>query len=71
MTTKEKIYKAINDEANNSSPTRREEYEDDYDGFTHSTYSGLAEEIEEALIEEGYEGNIPMSVIEDFTSQIF
>ena len=71
MTLKSKIYKAINDAANNQGSTGREQYEDNYDGFTHSSYSGLADDVENELFEEGYEDDAPMSVVEDFVFQMF
>lgn len=71
MTLRNKIYKAINNQANNSGSIRREKYEDDHDGFTHSTYSGLVDQVEEELFLEGYEDDAPMSVVEDFVFQLF
>ena len=70
-TLREKIQKAIDNEINNSGKFRREQYEDNYDGFTHSTYSGLADQVEEELINEGYDENVNMSIIENFVFDLF
>jgi len=65
MTLKEKIWKAINEAIHDSTG-----YTDDYDGFTHQSYSGLADDVENELFEEGYEDDAPMSVVEDFVGQM-
>ena len=70
MTLTQKIYKAINKRVARAHPTTTEPYEDKYDGFTHQSYSGLAEDVENELFDEGYENDAPMSVVEDFVAQM-
>tara|TARA_R110000796_G_C14242932_1_gene397532 strand:- start:278 stop:493 length:216 start_codon:yes stop_codon:yes gene_type:complete len=71
MTLRDKIYKAIDQMANNSNSVATEQYESNYDGFTHSSYSGLSDQVEDELFSEGYEDNAPMSVVEDFVFELF
>jgi len=52
-TLRDKIYNAINRERSTNGSVKFEGYEDDYDGFTHMTYSGLVYDIEDALFEDG------------------
>lgn len=47
------------------------QYEDDYDGFTHSNYAGLASEIIDELYEDGYNNHIPTSVIKNYVFEMF
>jgi len=67
---KDKIYKAINKERENSDKFRLEGYEDNYDGFTHQSYSGLADDVINALYDEGIY-NPTNKQIEDFVFQMF
>lgn len=68
MKLKQKIYKAIDkmDEGVNRQP-----YEDDYDGFTHYTYAGLVEQVQEELFNEGYEEDAPQSIVDDKVFDLF
>jgi len=66
MTLKQKIKKAISNTQHNDTP-----YTDNYDGFTHWTYSGLVCEVIDALYEDGHEGDdIPQSVVDDYVFQM-
>ena len=42
----------------------------DYDGFTHSTYSGLKDDVIEALYEEGYDDSVSQNIVNDFVFQM-
>lgn len=72
MTIRQRVNKAIDRVANNANPVSREQYEDDYDGFTHSTYSGLADQVEEELENEGYDlTKVSDKIIEEFVFELF
>lgn len=62
MTTIEKIYKSINNTEHNSIPYNEGVYE----------YKGLVEDVENALIEEGYDldGDIPTNIIDDLVYEL-
>ncbi len=66
MNLTQKITKAISEIAENQPSYARAQYEDNYDGFTHSTYEGLTESVIEHLINDGYDENVSMSIIEEY-----
>ena len=71
MTLRSKISKVVDQLVNESSNFQRDQYEDDYDGFTHSSYSGLIDDIENELFEEGYEDDAPIYLIEEIAFELF
>lgn len=71
MTLTQKIKFAINDYADSLPSYARDQYEDNYDGFTHSSYAGLLESVIEELVNEGYDENAPMSVIENLVFELW
>ena len=71
MTIKEKIEKAIINYKEYASPLALEEYEDDYDGFTHSTYELLAEAVFDELENDGHVKNVSQSLVNDYVENLF
>ena len=65
MSLRNRVVKSINEQIFCKSDYQLEEYEDDYDGFTHSTYSGLANQVIEELYSMGYDESVSDSVIDD------
>ncbi len=63
----EKVKTAVDNYGHHSN---EDAYQDDYDGFTHWSYSGLANEIVDAIHEEGFGDNPTMRIINDFVSQM-
>lgn len=66
-----RIKQAIDNQIGISSNSMREQYEDNYDGFTHSSYSGLAEDIEDEIIAAGYDESVSTRIIEGFVFDMF
>lgn len=64
-----KIKLAIREVANTRQSFDREQYEDNYDGFTHSTYAGLADDVWEEMDNEG-EKNPSKATIEEYVFQM-
>ena len=52
---KSRIWKVVNDNWGSLGSVQREPYEDNYDGFTHYTKSGLVAGIIDALYDDGME----------------
>lgn len=71
MTLTQKITKAVSELADNQPSYARAQYEDNYDEFTHSTYAGLIESVIEHLINDGYDDNVSMSIIEDYVYDLW
>lgn len=66
MTLRDKIEKSIDEKKACASRVQREPYEDNYDGFTHYTYEGLADQVEEEL-----DGETSMSAIDELVDALF
>ena len=71
MTLKERVQKAVDIEANSRSSVSREKYEDDYDGFTHCTYSGLVDETINTIYDEGIEDTVTDKEIASIVFDLF
>ncbi len=67
----EKIWTAINAERNSRPSYSFAQYEDNYDGFTHSTYQGLFESVVESLFNDGFDETVSKSIIEDYVFDLF
>jgi intergrase/recombinase len=67
----QKIWTAIDAERNSRPSYSLAQYEDNYDGFTHSTFQGLFEYIVESLFNDGFDESVSMSIIEDYVYQLF
>ena len=70
MTLTQKISKAISEVRSTAHPFTLEPYEDNYDGFTHYTYSGLAEDVWEAMDYDGFGDSAPYSKVLDYVSDM-
>jgi len=70
MTLTKKINKAISEVRATAHPFTLEPYEDNYDGFTHYTYSGLADDVWEAMDYDGFGDNAPYSKVLDYVSDM-
>lgn len=67
----EKIWSAIDAERKSRPSYALAQYEDNYDGFTHSTYEGLFEYVYESLMNDGFDSDVSMSIVEDYVYQLF
>lgn len=63
----EKVETAINNYGNHSN---QDAYQDNYDGFTHWTYSGLANDVIDALHDDGFGKNTSTKIVNDYVSQM-
>ena len=70
-TLESKIRKAVKELINSAPDYKLAEYEDDYDGFTHSTYEGLIDSIWEEMDNEGHGNSVSMKVVRDFAYEMF
>ena len=70
-TLESKIRKAVKELINSAPDYKLAEYEDDYDGFTHSTYEGLIDAIWEEMDNDGHTDSVSMNVVRDFAYEMF
>ena len=66
-----KIRKAVKELINSAPDYKLAEYEDNYDGFTHSTYEGLIDAIWEEMDNEGYGNSVSMKIVRDYSYEMF
>jgi hypothetical protein len=71
MTLTQKVWNAVTEMADNQPSYARAQYEDSYDGFTHSSYAGLVESVIENLINDGYDEEVSNSIIDNYVYDLW